>query len=107
MAMQQGGLGLVLTILLVTIPPMTTNFFNGVLGQFSAYSHFGVEPKGGMNPAVVGPQAAAPRNVGSGEQTGQNLYPGIHNSPNPGAQVTASGARSTLAQPDEIKRIGG
>ncbi|GAB2510139.1 TrbL/VirB6 family protein [Lysobacter humi (ex Lee et al. 2017)] len=42
MAMQQGGLGLILTVLLVTTPPMAAQFFQGTLGQFSAYSMFGV-----------------------------------------------------------------
>lgn len=42
MAMQQGGLGLILTVLLVTTPPMAAQFFQGTLGQFTAYSMFGV-----------------------------------------------------------------
>lgn len=41
LAMQQGGLGLVLTVLLVTIPPMAASFFQGALGQFGATSVFG------------------------------------------------------------------
>lgn len=41
LAMQQGGLGLVLTVLLVTIPPMAASFFQGALGQFGANSVFG------------------------------------------------------------------
>lgn len=40
MAMQQGGLGLILTVLIVTAPPMAASFFSGVLGQFSAYNQF-------------------------------------------------------------------
>jgi type IV secretion system protein VirB6 len=42
MAMQQGGLGLILTLLLVTVPPMAAQFFQGTMGSFSAYSQFGV-----------------------------------------------------------------
>ena len=41
MAMQQGGLGLLMTTLLITAPPMAASFFNGMLGQFTAYSMFG------------------------------------------------------------------
>lgn len=46
MAMQQGGLGLVLTVLLVTIPPMAASFFQGAMGQFGAYSAFGAIGRG-------------------------------------------------------------
>jgi type IV secretion system protein VirB6 len=42
MAMQQGGLGMILTLLLVTVPPMAAQFFQGTMGSFSAYSQFGV-----------------------------------------------------------------
>ncbi len=106
MAMQQGGLGMVLTVLLIVIPPMAANFFGGTLGQFSAYSQFGIEPRGQQNPAVVGPGAAAPRNEARGG-VGNNERPlSTYDSPNPGAQVTGPGAGSTMAQPDEIKRRG-
>lgn len=45
MAMLQGGVGLIMTLLLVAIPPMVAYFFQGTLGQFMAYSVFG--PAGG------------------------------------------------------------
>jgi type IV secretion system protein VirB6 len=41
MALQQGGLGLVLTTLIVMAPLMAASFFQGMLGQFTAYSAFG------------------------------------------------------------------
>lgn len=44
LAMQQGGLGLILTMLIISAPPMAAQFFNGVLGNFSPFSAFG----GGM-----------------------------------------------------------
>ncbi|MCF7221664.1 type IV secretion system protein [Marilutibacter chinensis] len=40
-ALQQGGMGLILTLLLLTVPPMAANFFQGSLGQFSAYATMG------------------------------------------------------------------
>lgn len=40
MALQQGGLGLVMTMLIVTVPPMAASFFQGTLGQFSAANAF-------------------------------------------------------------------
>ncbi len=41
MAMQQGGMGLVLTMLIISAPPMAAAFFQGTLGQFMAFSQFG------------------------------------------------------------------
>ncbi len=40
MALQQGGLGMVLSALILTAPPMAGAFFNGVMGQFSSYNAF-------------------------------------------------------------------
>lgn len=37
-AMQQGGVGLILTVLIVSAPPMAAMFFQGTLGNFMAYS---------------------------------------------------------------------
>ena len=50
MAMQQGGMGLILTMLIVSAPPMAAMFFNGVLGQFSPYNAVGVATGGGPAP---------------------------------------------------------
>ncbi|PPU70555.1 hypothetical protein XcuCFBP2542_18575, partial [Xanthomonas cucurbitae] len=49
MALQQGGVGLVLTTLIITAPPMAAAFFQGTLGQFTAYSALG----GGAAAAAV------------------------------------------------------
>lgn len=40
-ALQQGGVGLLLTVLIVTTPPMAANFFNGAIGQASTYTLLG------------------------------------------------------------------
>ena len=40
MALQQGGLGLILTALIVTAPPMAAAFFQGMLGAFTPYTAF-------------------------------------------------------------------
>lgn len=47
MAMQQGGLGLILTTLIVSTPPMAAMLFQGTLGQFSPYSAFQPQPAPG------------------------------------------------------------
>lgn len=41
MAMQQGGLGLIMSTLIVMAPPMAAMFFSGTLGHFAANSSFG------------------------------------------------------------------
>lgn len=46
-AMQQGGIGLILTFLIISAPPMAAQFFGGTLGQFISYS--GVNPGGGAS----------------------------------------------------------
>jgi len=38
---EQGGIGLILTMLIITVPPMAANFFQGTLGNFMHYSAFG------------------------------------------------------------------
>lgn len=119
MALQQGGLGMILTILLVSIPPMAASFFNGVLGQFQAHSAFGTvgawggrgggRDSAGRGPGDPGYQGRPPpRNVGSAG-TARDTNPGTFDagySPNPGAQVTNSGVGSAIAQEDKIKQQG-
>ncbi len=41
MALQQGGMGLLLTVLIISGPPIAATFFQGVLGQFTPYVAFG------------------------------------------------------------------
>jgi len=53
-AMQQGGIGLLLTALIVSVPPMAAMFFQGTLGSFMSYSAFG----GGGN--GIGPSGQPP-----------------------------------------------
>ncbi|MBV6882089.1 type IV secretion system protein [Xanthomonas euvesicatoria] len=55
MALQQGGLGLILTTLIITAPPMAASFFQGTLGQFTAYSALGQLDRAGQSPAAGRP----------------------------------------------------
>jgi type IV secretion system protein VirB6 len=54
MAMQQGGLGLILSVLIITVPQMTAQFFMGALGQFMHYSNFGGTDAGNAQPGPQG-----------------------------------------------------
>ena len=40
-AMNQLGLGLMLSTVLIVVPPMAGNWFNGMMGGFVSYNHFG------------------------------------------------------------------
>ena len=55
-ATQQLGLGLILSTLLITTPPMAASFFNGVMGQFSSYNQLGGMgvPASGVPPSSSG-----------------------------------------------------
>lgn len=57
-ALQQGGLGLILTTLIVTTPPMAAMFFQGTLGSFTPYAAIGGGFGQGMS-APAGPSAGA------------------------------------------------
>lgn len=61
-AMQQGGMGLILTTLILTAPPMAAMFFQGTLGSFMAYSQIGGSGAG----AQPGPQGQPPGSMGGG-----------------------------------------
>ena len=53
-----GGIGLLLTTMIISAPPMAAAFFQGTLGQFNAYSPFGhikPEPPGGRGGGGYGP----------------------------------------------------
>lgn len=41
LAMQQGGIGLLLTMMLISVPPIASSFFQGALGSFQTNSAFG------------------------------------------------------------------
>jgi len=64
-AMQQGGMGLILTTLILTVPPMAAMFFQGTLGGFMAYSQIGGSPiaptpgPNGQPPGSYAPAAPA------------------------------------------------
>jgi type IV secretion system protein VirB6 len=59
-AMQQGGIGLLLSILVVSVPPMAAMFFQGTLGSALTYSVF--TPSGGR----PGPQGQPAGSWGGG-----------------------------------------
>ncbi|QWP75711.1 type IV secretion system protein [Lysobacter sp. K5869] len=43
-AMQQGGIGLLMSVLLISVPPAAAMFFQGTVGSFNSYSQLGGKP---------------------------------------------------------------
>lgn len=101
-AMEQGGIGMLLTLLIVTVPPMASNFFQGTLGNFLTYSAVS-----GGNQNGVGPQgqpAGMPysnnQHSNAGQQGGGGAvaYPSQSTSGQSGYQGAASD--TTKIQPN-------
>lgn len=46
LALQQGAIGMILTLLIVSAPPIAANFFQGTLAHYSAYNVFGANAGG-------------------------------------------------------------
>lgn len=72
-AMQQGGIGLLLTVLIISTPPMAANFFQGTLGQFSAYATLG---GGGAGRAGAQPGESGYRGSSTQQQSNNNNQSG-------------------------------
>lgn len=113
MALQQGGLGLIMTMLIVTVPPIAANFFQGTLGTFTQYSAFGgssAPPGQRRDPAPTNASNAAPSysppppEKPAGSQAGISRSmpdaPSSYNNPatNPRVEATANG------RTDDVKK---
>jgi type IV secretion system protein VirB6 len=94
-AMQQGGIGLLLTVLIVSVPPMAAMFFQGTVGQFMHFSAFGGGPA-----SRPGPQGQPPGSYGAGGY-GPSVIGGQANS-----AIAPSGGTNTFANPN-LGRMAG
>jgi type IV secretion system protein VirB6 len=84
MALQQGGIGLILTVLIVSAPPMAAAFFQGTLGSFQSFSSFGAVGAGTAaaaqqqralgNPAAALPPAPNQAQSGQLDTTPTNTF---------------------------------
>jgi type IV secretion system protein VirB6 len=78
-AMQQGGMGLILTTLILTAPPMAAMFFQGTLGSFMAYSQIGGSPAAQPGPQGQPPGSYTPqqtKNVDAGGDVSPQAHSG-------------------------------
>jgi type IV secretion system protein VirB6 len=98
-AMQQGGLGLVLTMLIISVPPVAAHFFQGQVGSFMHFSAFGGQGQ-------PGPQGQPSGSVAQPRREGAPSIP--VNTPNSGPQTMYSHAirvsgGQTVEQKNQIK----
>lgn len=89
-ALQQGGMGLILTTLILTAPPMAAMFFQGTLGGFNAYSQIG----GSAVPVAPGPNGQPPGSYVPPQTTNAAHTSGGAASPVDGRSVMGGGAGS-------------
>ncbi len=113
-ALQQGGIGLLLTVLIISTPPMVANFFQGTLANFSPYaqisgSHGAAGGWGGGRGGGGGgrgqqsnyPNNSQPNNYSNNTPDSSNARPmGLQN------QAHNYGTSSVKSQ-DEIKKTSG
>ena len=91
-AMLQGGIGMLLTALLVTAPAAAAQFFGGTLGQFYTSSVLG----GGAG-AQQGPSGQAPGTFGGQQQGPQTMQTAPANQPLSGLGSNPGGAATRTA----------
>lgn len=95
LALQQGGLGLLLTTLIMGAPAIAAKFFKGLLGDFSPYSVFGNGGATRTNTAhAVHPHAYARTYADPGERPQASVQTHAHRVATPARMV---------AQEDKIK----
>jgi type IV secretion system protein VirB6 len=82
-SMEQGGIGLLMSVLIISAPPMAAMFFRGTLGSFSPYSPF--QPGVANHP---GPQGQPPGSYGGGS----GYAPPVNNQQISGNQTTNTSA---------------
>ena len=88
-AVQQGGIGILLTVLLISTPPMAASFFQGTLGSFAHYTAW----QGGGN---VGqrPGEAGYRGQSQASQVNQSYGSGLYPSGSPSGQQVSTASQN-------------
>ena len=101
---QQLGLGLMLSTLLITVPPMAGSWFNGMMASFSAYSVIGNGNRQEVPPHLDG---------GASQQANHNVQNRIDNLPNNASTEpsqrnmwTTGGSQPGSTTTDTIKQPG-
>ncbi|MEI2453876.1 type IV secretion system protein [Lysobacter firmicutimachus] len=106
-AMQQGSVGMIMTMLIVSVPPIAAHFFQGQVGSFLANSSFGRSGQGGSNgQSSAGYDRPAPRGLDAPQsqvekvQTPNSTYTHMNNSAN---QSTPK-HENRIKSPEEVRK---
>ena len=94
-ALQQGGMGLILTTLILTAPPMAAMFFQGTLGGFNAYSQIG----GSAAPVAPGPNGQPPGSYVPAQTTNSGLHHNAVTNQSSGGRVMDDGGSGSGVGP--------
>lgn len=87
-AMFQGGIGILMTLLIVTIPPLAASYFQGTLGNFMTYSAFAGKEQGkdaNTNSANV-PTRSATQDREGDKAAPNSTYDGTRRTIDPGQE---------------------
>ena len=98
-ATQQLGLGLLLSMLLITVPPMAGAYFNGLMAAYSPYSVFTGWNNSNPNTANTGlpPSVANGRGVNNSDTTQHN------SASNTSTHISTMGARVTIPSQNDVQ----
>ena len=94
-AMQQGGMGLMLTTLILTAPPMAAMFFQGTLGNFMPFSQIGGGGSGQPGPQGQPAGSYTPPQTHNRTDTGDNSARVSHLDTTPRTFGSGSGGGDT------------
>ena len=115
-ATQQLGLGLILSTLLIVVPPMAGMWFNGVMGSFSGYNpaERWNNPNNGQPSTMPGHNAPPQINTAQQSQVGDSNNSQFRYSNNTGwtsgntatnTNIVKTQGQSTLGQASEVKNL--
>ncbi|WP_425476738.1 type IV secretion system protein [Xanthomonas pisi] len=100
-ALQQGGMGLILTTLILTAPPMAAMFFQGTLGAFTPYAAMGAATGASGAASRPGPQGQPPGSYGYAPtvpaDTGRENSNGGTRVSNPGPRILGNSNSEMIA----------
>jgi type IV secretion system protein VirB6 len=105
-AMQQGGMGLILTALIISAPPMAAAFFNGTMGSFVPYAQMNSNVASGQVNALPGPAGQPPGSYAvdnrNAHALGQQSHPG--SSPMVDMRAALGSPTSSGSSGDTVKK---
>jgi type IV secretion system protein VirB6 len=104
-ATQQLGLGLMLSTLLISVPPMAGSFFNGVMGSFAAHNQLGGMPAPGSSAGQFGAGASGAAGASGTNGASATNNTGVSNNPNPAPSRVSTGQTTANYSADVVKSV--